>query len=207
MFFLPLLLKVYSDLGTKHYLDVHFDISINTWTESPDIPCNHTMNTRYDELLYQNLRHLLVSEFNCTVPFLPDEVSSKNEQTNQICLDPEVRKKSYDRYDLLKRNNGNKACDNPCSTIQTYFGLFFKDTKYNGDKAYIKIYLQSMTTIKLTVMDYDAVDMVADIGGYTGLLLGMSAIHVSKLIFKSILKVVNAPRKKKESKDDDTTKV
>ena len=89
----------------------------------------------------------------------------------------------------------------------TYFGLFFKDTKYNGNKAYIKIYLQSMTTIKLTVMDYDAVDMVADIGGYTGLLLGMSAIHVSKLIFKSILKVVNAPRKKKESNDVDTTNV
>ena len=46
-------------------------------------------------------------------------------------------------------------------------------------------------------MDYDAVDMVADIGGYTGLLLGMSAIHVSKLIFKSILKVFNAPRQRK----------
>ena len=56
-----------------------------------------------------------------------------------------------------------------------------------------------MTTIKLTVIDYDWVAMIADIGGYTGLLLGMSAIHLSRFVFKSILKVVNTPRRKKET--------
>ena len=45
-------------------------------------------------------------------------------------------------------------------------------------------------------MDYDGVDMVADIGGYTGLLLGMSAIHLSRFLLKSILKLANAPRRK-----------
>ena len=156
------------------------------------------MNTQYDELLYHNLRNILNHDYNCTVPFLPD-LDSKESKNVTICEDVETSKKAYKKYDLLKRNNGNKVSENPCSTIQTYFGLFFKDPKYDGNKAYIKIYLQSMTTIKLTVMDYDAVDMVADIGGYTGLLLGMSAIHVSKLIFKSILRVVNAPRRKKET--------
>ena len=48
-------------------------------------------------------------------------------------------------------------------------------------------------------MDYDGVTMVADIGGYTGLLLGMSAIHLSRFLFQSVLKVINAPRRKKES--------
>ena len=62
-----------------------------------------------------------------------------------------------------------------------------------------------MTTIKLTVMDYDGVDMVADIGGYTGLLLGMSGIHLSRFVFKSILKLVNPPRRKDET--DKTIKI
>ena len=161
------------------------------------------MNTKYDETLYHNLANILQSEFNCTVPFLPDDPYN----WVPICKDPEIRSKAYKRYDLLKRNNGNKVCKNPCSTIQTYFGLFFKDPKYVGNKAYLKIYLQSMTTIKRSVMDYDAVDMVADIGGYTGLLLGMSAIHVSKLIFKAMLKVFAAPKNKKRGQDSNNSMV
>ena len=185
-------------MGKKHYLDVHFDVSNNTVTDSEDIPCNHTMNFRYDEFLYRNLRNILESDFNCTVPFFPDDPNMNSSQIVPICEDQKTREKIYEEYDLLKRNRGNKVCDDPCSKIQTYFGLLFVDPKeYDEDKAYLKIYLQSITTIKLTVMDYDAVDMVADIGGYTGLLLGMSAIHVSKLIFKSILKVFNAPRQRK----------
>jgi hypothetical protein len=161
------------------------------------------MNTKYDETLYHNLANILQSKYNCTVPFLPDDPSN----WVPICKDPEIRSKSYNDYDLFKRNNGNKVCENPCSTIQTYFGLFFKDPKYVGDKAYLKIYLQSMTTIKRTVMDYDAVDMVADIGGYTGLLLGMSAIHVSKMIFRAMLKVFTAPKNKKGGRDSNNSVV
>ena len=150
--------------------------------------------------MYWNLQSLLVSEFNCTVPFLPEFSSSKDFQQAEICKDPKTRKEAYAKYDLLKRNNENKVCENPCNTIQAYFGLFFEDPTYEEkEKAYIKIYLQSMTTIKLTVMDYDGVTMVADIGGYTGLLLGMSAIHLSRFLFQSVLKVINAPRRKKES--------
>ena len=192
-------MQVYSDLGKKHFIDVHFDLNINTWTESKDIPCNATMNTRYDEFLYRNLRNILESKFNCTVPFLPDYSSSNDIRRIDICKAAVKRKASYQEYDLLKRNKENKVCENPCSTIQTYFGLLFKDPKYDGNHASLNIYLQSMTTIKLTVMDYDGVDMVADIGGYTGLLLGMSAIHLSRFLLKSILKLVNAPRRKSET--------
>ena len=196
---------MYSDLGKKYFIDVHFDLLINTWTESKDIPCNETMNKEYDEFIYRNLRRILGSEFNCTVPFLPDYTAPQDTRRLDICKDPEDRIASYVQYKLLKRNNENRLCENPCSRIQAYFGLFFKDATYDGDKAYLKIYLQSMTTIKLTVMDYDGVAMVADIGGYTGLLLGMSAIHLSRFLFKSILKVVNAPRRKKGT--DKTDKV
>ena len=155
------------------------------------------MNTRYDEFLYRNLRMILESEFDCTVPFLPDFDATTDTRRTDICKDPETKKASYAKYDLLKRNNENRVVENPCSTIQAYFGLFFEDPTYDGDKAYLKIYLQSMTTIKLTVMDYDGIAVIADIGGYTGLLLGMSAIRLSRFVFKSILKVVNAPRNRK----------
>ena len=172
----------------------------NTWTDSKDIPCNPEINTKYDEVVYKNLRKELINEFNCTVPFLPTSTLERSDDID-ICREPDTRRKAYARYDLLKRNNENKLCKNPCNTVQPYFGLFFQDPTYKEkDKAYLKIYLQSMTTIRVTVMDYDGIAMIADIGGYTGLLLGMSAIHLSRFIFKSILKLINAPRKIQERK-------
>ena len=190
-------MQVYSDLGKKHYVDVHFDLNINTWTESKDIPCNPLMNEKFDEFLYQNMSRTLETEFNCTVPFLPSYSLAESRQHMEICQDPEKRKASYKRYKLLKRNKENALCENPCSQMRIYFGILFKDPKYVKNRALIKIYLQSMTVIKLTVMNYSWGDMLADFGGYIGLFLGMSAVHLSKFIFRSILKVVRGPRKKK----------
>ena len=154
------------------------------------------MNTRYDEFLYKNLRNILVSEFSCTVPFFPDYVTNQENHEIEICNSAEKRKAAYAKYDLLKRNKENMVCANPCSSIQTYCGPIFEDPSYVKNRAYLKIYLQSTTKINFTVLDYDEISLVADIGGYCGLLLGVSVIHLSKLVFKSVIKVVNAPRKK-----------
>ena len=189
-------------MGKKHFIDVLFDLSINTWTQSKDIPCNPSMNVKFDDVLYQNLSRALATEFNCTVPFLPDLNSTQEEQYGgghgeidvDICEEPQMQKASYKRYKLLKRNKENALCENPCNTMQIYFGLLFTESKYRKDRAFIKIYLQSMTRVKLTVMDYDSVTMIAEIGGYTGLLLGVSVINISTFMFKSIFKVVNRSR-------------
>ena len=193
--------QVYSDIGRKHYIDILFEFHINTWTGSKDIPCNAEMNTKYDKCIYEGLRTTMLEEFNCTIPFLPEIATPKDAQYDGICGDPETRKNAYEKYDLLKRNNENKLCPNPCSTIRTYFGILFEDLSYEEKGiAYLKIYLQSMTTIMVTVMDYDGVAMVADIGGYTGLLLGFSATHLSRFLFKTILMAINAPRRKREGR-------
>ena len=189
-------------MGKKHFIDVRFDLSINTWTQSKNIPCNPSMNVKFDDVLYQNLSRALATEFNCTVPFLPDINSDHAQQYGReheesdaaICHEPQTQKAAYKRYKLLKRNKENALCENPCNTMQIYFGLLFTEEKYRNDRAFIKIYLQSMTTVKLTVMDYDSVTMIAEIGGYTSLLLEISVINLSTFMFKSIFKLINWSR-------------
>ncbi len=53
---------------------------------------------------------------------------------------------------------------------------------YDDGIAYAKIYLKSTTKSKRTILDYTFRSMVADIGGYTGLLLGVSFVHFTGLI-------------------------
>ncbi len=53
---------------------------------------------------------------------------------------------------------------------------------YDSDVAFAKIYLKSTTKSKKTILDYSLRSMVADIGGYTGLLLGVSFVHFTGVV-------------------------
>ncbi len=58
-------------------------------------------------------------------------------------------------------------------------GLPFPGT---DDKAYIKMYVKSTVKTKKTVYDYTFLSLFAEIGGYTGLLLGVSFVNLTILI-------------------------
>lgn len=59
----------------------------------------------------------------------------------------------------------------------------------NQDTFKIKIYLKTTTKVKKTVPDYPVLTMIAEIGGYTGLLLGISIVNLTSLIDKMFERV------------------
>ena len=54
------------------------------------------------------------------------------------------------------------------------------------NQSFIKTYLKSTVETRETVLDYTLVSMVAEIGGYTGLLLGISLADLA-WFFKNIV--------------------
>ncbi len=56
--------------------------------------------------------------------------------------------------------------------------------------------MKSTVKMKKTVLDYTWVSMLAEIGGYTGLLLGVSVVNVTSYVDKLILRYC---RKKKNN--------
>ena len=53
------------------------------------------------------------------------------------------------------------------------------------DRSKIKVYLKSSTKVKNTVLNYPFLSMVAELGGYTGLLLGVSLVNITSLLDKT----------------------
>ena len=81
-------------------------------------------------------------------------------------------------------SNGQKElCERPCSNIEVFSGLPFV-SPYENERAYMKLYLKSTTKIKKMVLDYTPISMFAEIGGYTGLLLGVSFMNITQLLDK-----------------------
>ena len=87
----------------------------------------------------------------------------------------------------LSSNGQRSLCRIPCSTIEVFLGLPF-DGEEDADTAYIKLYVKSTVKMKKTVLDYTWVSMLAEIGGYTGLLLGISVVNITSYVDKFLIR-------------------
>ena len=169
-------------MGEKVFIDFVYDLSINTLEDSKEMSCNAEYNHNFDDTLYEKINERLETEFNCTVPFLPP-MSSKllPGRVTPICQHHETSTNAYERYDYLRSSGQSTLCDSPCAGMDIYLGLPFLGT-HVSNMAYIKVYLKSTVKIKRTVLDYDFTTLVAELGGYVGLLLGISVVNVSLII-------------------------
>lgn len=70
-----------------------------------------------------------------------------------------------------------------------FSGMPFVSEDPDQDTFKVKIYLKTTTKVKKTVPDYPVLTMIAEIGGYTGLLLGISIVNLTSLIDKMFEKV------------------
>jgi len=147
-----------------------------------------------------------MGRYNCTVPYIPGEKDDVCPASDKALM-----KKAYDRYDFLSSNGQREICGTPCTSMEVFtgesgvsyvhFSVFYTMYRthnythspraglpFYGTKAgqptlgEIKVYLKTMIKRKRTILDYTFRSMVAEIGGYTGLLLGVSIINVTSLI-------------------------
>ena len=87
-------------------------------------------------------------------------------------------------YQMVQKVKG--SCSSPCSNYDVSFGFpFTRDAKededfFNRTMAFFKI--QPVVQIQKQVYSYGFVSMIAEIGGYTGLLLGVSVLDISKML-------------------------
>ena len=57
---------------------------------------------------------------------------------------------------------------------------------YDLEKGRVKIYFKTQINVRKNVVSYDEVNLLAEIGGYIGLLLGLSLLDIAKL-FRSFV--------------------
>ena len=88
-------------------------------------------------------------------------------------------KKEY--WDLFSNDVFEYNCSMPCATM----GVSFSPINYgktNSNEAYVKMYLLSVIKVQTSYWSYSIISLLAEVGGYLGLLLGMSLLDVTKII-------------------------
>ena len=131
-------------------------------------------NADFDHCMYAKLYQLMMEQVGCTVPWLPDKLS--------ICTDETKRKKAFDIYQQNRRNQRD-ICPNSCLFTTMYFGP--PVTGDNGpdwaDSAWAVFYFRRDIKTTNEYILYTKLSMLAEIGGYVGLLLGASLAKLGTL--------------------------
>ena len=109
-----------------------------------------------------------LNRFECTINFF-----YINKYISNVFVFVDFRAQTY-----------SKDCPQPCSTMSITFGFPIYDI-YDIKKGRVKMYFKSQINVRKNVVSYDEVNLLAEIGGYIGLLLGFSLLDIAKL-FRSL---------------------
>ena len=156
--------------------------------------CNEQMNYNYDKKFYEKVAFENERDLNCSVPFHPTTNSSITGRQIEICSDSKDGKKAIRNWVASFYSSSETPLDKPCAEMEFFLGFPLVNEDRSESEAYIKIYIKSHVKVKSVILYYDMTTLVADVGGYIGMLLGVSLVDLTIMcnaVFSKAVKLKN----------------
>ena len=144
--------------------------------------CSTEMNQKYDACLKETYDNLFNEKFGCSYPLLTSTINSTskcdygtfNEEQKQDFFEVKAKTSFEDRF----------VCNVPCASIATQFGIQDKQ-EYSNGSFHMKLYFKNNVFVRTSHVAYPFESLLAEVGGYLGLLLGVSLMDVFGLARKA----------------------
>ena len=159
------------------------------------------MNHNYDDEFYSMIAHENEALFNCSVPFHPMTMSNLTGKAIEICKDPKIAKKALENFSDTCAAGPQTTKNKPCTSVDIFLGLPFVDDEHQNNEASIRIYTKAEVKVKSIIMYYDFTSLIADLGGYIGMLMGISMVDLT-IMFNTALLAVTMTLKNKYSNNE-----
>ena len=185
-----------SEAGKKIFFDITYDVSINTLAKLEDHVCSSKMSRNFDRELYRLIAHENERKFDSSVPFHPPSYSDVTEKVIEICNTSETGKQAFEKFHKVQLEVLQNPTFKPCTSMGIFMGNPVIDslTRLKND-SYTKVYFQSHVKVKSMIMYYDFTALVADIGGYIGMFLGVSLMDLTMKFNNALYKHVTIKMK------------
>ena len=84
-----------------------------------------------------------------------------------------------------------KFCPLPCVSMQVRFGGLDSTTDGgNENETYVKFYIKDQIQVRESHLSYTEVSLLAELGGYVGLIIGVSLMDIASFIDKMFAIVI-----------------
>ena len=118
--------------------------------------------------------------FGCTCPFISN---LKSQSCNFIELSQtQISKLTKEALENIEHAVYEYDCLNPCSTMSFTFGFPVFADHFDENIGEAKFYFKSQITVRSNVLVYEETQLLAEIGGYIGLILGFSLLDLGKFL-------------------------
>ena len=102
--------------GKEFNLDISYSVTFDTLESQSPMPCSNEMNLDFDNCVHEKLQDILLSNFSCLVPFLP-------ENSYPICMENSTKMTEIMLfYKHHSTNAQRKHCKLPCSSMEIIIG-------------------------------------------------------------------------------------
>ena len=139
---------------------------------SEDEGVDSDMDNSFDGCMYSKLRQIMTDDVGCNVPWLPDK--------SNICTDHDDQVRAFTQYQNNRRNQ-HDVCPMSCRFTNMYFGPPVTGRQNVEVQNVARGIFYFRRDIKTTTEYYlySVLSMLAEIGGYVGLLLGVSLFKLA----------------------------
>ena len=116
---------------------------------------------------------IYIERYGCVMPFHDSRPLEKQ------CLPNNTMRNEY--WELLRNDIFKTHCQLPCASMD----VTFPTPSYDSGpltEAYVKLYLLSTVKVQTSFWSYSIITLLAEVGGYVGLLLGISLLDFNKVL-------------------------
>ena len=164
---------------------------------------NYETNINFDiAFLFQEIDAGFIQVFGCTPP-----VSTR--RINESCNLGEFNSVQKNQFSYLLTNltvSSWSSCRTPCITMGITLGYPIYAKNDVPSESYLKFYFKSRVNVRKSVVAYSGTSLMAEVGGYIGLLLGFSLLDLTKLV-KNVFNLGKVTFKTNPTKESQPTMV
>ena len=131
-------------------------------------PCNEDLNYNRDKCVEDELEKTILEEYGCTPPIFANK--------EHICTNETISKQVFEYWYKVKKYYTN--CYNPCMDMLFQVNSIEVVKKHNSR---VKLYFQPRVKVVRSYYAYSGLSLIAEIGGYFGLFLGVSINQITYL--------------------------
>ena len=116
-----------------------------------------------------------MKNYNCVMPFQTFKPQEKQCQPN--------KQMTNEYWDLLQNTIFEFDCPLPCAAMAVTYPPISKG-KGTSNEAFVQFILNNTIKVQTSYWNYTIVTLLAEVGGYVGLLLGISLLDTTRVIDK-----------------------
>ena len=176
-----LISKIDVKVGKTYFYDVHHEY--HELLDYGGYPCNDDKRYQMDACNYNGIKKLSLEKLRCTTPFGPNKAKT--------CTNHTIGRRAYWTYHRFMSSHSienYEGCYYPCS----YFIFSTKQVKtieISSEISGICLNFEQLIQVTKSHYTYSKLSLIAEIGGYVGLFLGISVNQIPYLldVLKKIL--------------------